>query len=129
MKQLYVIAAGLGWRTLERNGRTEIGCGLIDGVRDQTAYLCVDAKQPIEISFPREPIRFTSLRLFGDGIGKAEVSVFNDGKWRLLQPSRRLGTYQLDLAFDETVVAEKVRLSVPWRSELFEIEFPYLKGE
>ena len=108
-------------------GRTQIMSSLMDGVLDQTAYVCNDVKKPLEFLFPREPVKFSRIRLYGDQPEKTVFEVFADGEWKTLKPkAEKTGPYSVEFDFGGVISAEKLRVAPQvWRSELYEIEIPY----
>lgn len=102
---------------------------LVDGVLDNYGYV-PNGKEPlVEIAFPKDPLSFSEIRLFGERLDKTEVSVEHEGRMKKLVPFavERLRD-SLTLSFGEIHKADRLRLEFnDGKVVVYELEVPYVK--
>lgn len=81
------------------------------------------APEWITMSFPKEPVAFQKVRLFGMEIKDVKISYLKRGEWveteAVVWPE---GAPSVEISFPEKVSTVKVRLDFTPRSGLFEAE-------
>ncbi len=109
---------------------------LIDGVRDVLAWSQRYAKEPyVEFSFPKKPLAFSKVRVYGAGLDGLNVKIRKGGEWKALVPkSARSEKWMRELDFGEPETTVRIRIAFSdgrkqvKEVELYEIEIPDVAG-
>ena len=103
---------------------------IADGMIVQQAELFRGGNPWYEIAFPKEPVVFRDIRVYGENLENTTVKIRRFGKWIDLKPvASSYEGYTLSLAFAEDVRTSRVRFEFHKdMANLYEIEFPKLKG-
>ena len=104
---------------------------IADGMLEQQAELLRGTNPWYEIAFPKMPIVFREIRVYGENTEKTTVKVRRAGKWVDVVPvARSFEGYALSLAFAEEVRTSRIRFQFHKDNvNIHEIEFPMPKGE
>lgn len=102
---------------------------IADGMLEQQAELLRGANPWYEIAFPKTPIVFREIRVYGENTEKTTVKVRRAGKWVDVVPvARSFEGYALSLAFAEDVRTSRIRFEFHKDNvNIHEIEFPVPK--